>query len=315
MNKIVPILLLIVLSEYSYSQIVWNKILPNTDIVLLGEQAHGIQSFYEEKQRIIKEIEAQSPKELLLLIESPFVLSVIRELQNKDSDYHYHHTNTEENIEFFSKYENFGIDLQEDCRYKEFSEFLIEREYCDQRDRDMFCMDSILSLCILGGNYVKDILTEEDVFQLKSAISELESKVLPRISNKNELKLIELCFKNRLRLADYLGLDIGKRYQQRIQYRDSVLAVNVKELINGREDTQAIVWSANLHIGEKGIMGKKWTKDRVKSMSEYLGQDYSLFRIAIDSKKRKNDEKYFQEIVITESRNLIDPKYLKLNCD
>jgi hypothetical protein len=50
-------------------------------------------------------------------------------------------------------------------------------------------------------------------------------------------------------------------------------------------------------------------------MSEYLGQDYSLFRIAIDSKKRKNDEKYFQEIVIAESRNLIDPKYLKLNCD
>lgn len=314
MNKILPILLLIVFSEYSYSQIVWNKILPNTDIVMLGEQAHGIRSFYEEKQNIIKEIEASSPKELLLLVESPFVLSVIRELQNRGSDYHYHHTNTEENIEFFGKYENFGIDLQEDCRYKEFSEFLIESKYCDQRDRDILCMDSILSLCILGSNYVKDMLTEEDVVKLKSAILELESKVLPRISNKNELKLIGLCFKNRQRLADYLGLDTDERYQQRIQYRDSIMADNVKELINGKEDTQVIVWSTNLHIGEQGIMGRKWTKQGVKSMSEHLGQDYSLFRIAIDSKRRKNDEKYFQEIVIIGSRNLIDPQYLELNC-
>jgi hypothetical protein len=49
-------------------------------------------------------------------------------------------------------------------------------------------------------------------------------------------------------------------------------------------------------------------------MSEYLGQNYSLYRIAIDSKRRKRDEMYFQEFVITGSRNLVDPKYLELNC-
>ncbi len=92
------------------------------------------------------------------------------------------------------------------------------------------------------------------------------------------------------------------------------MAVNVQEVIDSYRDFQAIIWAANLHIGGKGIMGNKWTKEGVKSMSEYLGQYYSLYRIAIDSKRRKNDEMFFQEFVITDSRNLIDPKYLELNC-
>jgi hypothetical protein len=314
MNKILPILLLIVFSEYSYSQIVWNKILPNTDIVMLGEQAHGIRSFYEEKQNIIKEIEAVSSKELLLLVESPFVLSVIRELQNRDSDYHYHHTNTEENIQFFSEYKNFGIDLQEDCRYTEFSDFLIKRKYCDPTDKDILRMDSILSLCIIGENYIKDVLNKGDVVKLKSSILHLKSKVLSPNLDEYESRLLGLCFESRLRLADYLHLEIGKGYQKRIQFRDSVMAVNVQEIINSHRDFQAIIWAANLHIGGKGIMGKKWTKKGVKSMSEYLEQNYSLYRIAIDSKRRKNDEMYFQEFVITGLRNLVDPRYLELHC-
>lgn len=93
------------------------------------------------------------------------------------------------------------------------------------------------------------------------------------------------------------------------------MAVNVKDLIDDKEDYQAIIWAANLHIGGKGIMGKKWTKKGVKSMSEHLEKDYSLYRIAIDSKRRKNNEMYFQEVIITEHRKLIDPRYLELNCE
>ena len=314
MKKTILILILIVFSQEAFSQKNWSTILSNSDIVLLGEQAHGVQSFYEEKQKIIKQIELVSPQELLLLVESPFVLSVIRELQNRDSDYHYHHTNTKENIQFFDGYKNFGIDLQEDCRYTEFSDFLIKRKYCDPSDRDIRRMDSILSLCIIGGNYVKDVLNKEDVVVLKSSILHLKSKVLSQNLDEYESRLLGLCFENRVKLADYLHLDTGKGYQKRIQYRDSVMAVNVQELINSHRNFQAIIWAANLHIGGKGIMGKKWTKEGVKSMSEYLGQNYSLYRIAIDSKRRKKHEMYFHEFVITDSKNLVDPKYLELNC-
>jgi hypothetical protein len=82
----------------------------------------------------------------LLLVESPLVLSVIRKLEGQAADYHYPHTNTEENIRFFSQYLNFGFDLQEDCRYREFSAYLVQEGYLSAKDRDLMTMDSLLSL-------------------------------------------------------------------------------------------------------------------------------------------------------------------------
>jgi hypothetical protein len=315
MKKAILLFILIVFIQVAYSQRSWSTIFSKNEIVLIGEQTHGVQSFYEEKQKIIKQIGSESPQELLLLIESPFVLSVVRELEKGQSDYHYHHTNTAQNIEFFNKYKNYGIDLQEDCRFTEFSDFLIRRKYCDQFDRDILVMDSILSLCIIGDHYIKDVLTEAEVGKLKTSILKLESRVLPKVLDENESWLLGLCFENRLRLADYLQLTTGNGYQQRIQYRDSIMAVNVKKMVDTNKDYLAIVWAANLHIGGKGIMGKKWTKEGVKSMCEHLVQDYSVYTIAIDSKRRRKDEIYFHETILTGSKNLIDPRYLDLNCN
>lgn len=315
MKRIITALILLLFSEHADAQIVWSNVLSKSEIILIGEQAHGVQSFYQEKKNIIKQIEEESSKDLLLLIESPLVLSVVRELQNAKSNYHYHHTNTEENIEFFSNYENLGLDLQEDCRYKEFSEYLMENKYCDRLDKDMLMMDSILSLCIWGDHYVKDRLTGGEVNELKSSIQKLELKVLPKISDEKELKLIRICFRNRLRLAHYFGIETKKRYQHRIRYRDSIMAVNVNELIHDKENFQVIIWAANLHVGSEGIMGKMWTKNGVKSMSEYLEKDYSVYRIGVDSKRRKTNELYFQDVVITEQRVLVDPRFLEINCE
>lgn len=315
MKRVITALILLAFSEHATSQIVWSNVLSKSEIILIGEQAHGVHSFYQEKKNIIKQIEKESSKDLLLLIESPLVLSVVRALQNAKSNYHYHHTNTEENIEFFSNYENLGMDLQEDCRYKEFSEYLKDKKYCDRLDKDMLMMDSILSLCILGDNYVKDRLSGEEVNKLKSSIQKLELKVLSKISDEKELKLIQICFKNRVRLADYFGIETKKRYQHRIRYRDSIMAVNVKELVHDKENCQVIIWASNLHVGSAGVMGKRWARQGVKSMSEHLETDYTLYRIAIDSKRGKTNPKHFQDVVITQKRELVDPKYLEINCE
>lgn len=137
----------------------WEMILSNHECVLLGEEAHGVRTFYEKKRELISQIDSSREKKVLLLIESPLVSSVLSALQDEASNYHYHHTNTAENIQFFGRYANFGFDLQEDCRYTQFGEFLVSRGYISQSDSDLLEMDSLLALCMIGDHYEKDVLT------------------------------------------------------------------------------------------------------------------------------------------------------------
>jgi hypothetical protein len=284
------------------------------DIVLLGEQAHGIKSFYEEKYTLIELIDSSVQEELVLFFESPLILSIISYLENGVSDYHYHLNNTEENIDFFSKYKNFGFDLQEDCRYTAFSEFLVKRAYCDPKDKDMLKMDSILGTCINGKNFINEVLTEGACTDLKSAIRSLKLKVLQKIPNDQDRKMLDLCFENRLHLAQYMHLDNSDRYQQRIQFRDSIMAVNISQMDFLKNDSKVVISAANLHVGLNGVMGKAWANDGVKSMAEYLAFDYDLYSIAIDSKKRKKDVNYFDLIIVTDERIIVEDKYLVSNC-
>ena len=83
-----------------YAQYDWKNILAENDFILLGEGNHGIQSYYQKKQSIIADIEQNTERELLVLMESPLLLSVLDELRNEKADYHYHHTNTADNIPF-----------------------------------------------------------------------------------------------------------------------------------------------------------------------------------------------------------------------
>ena len=314
MTKTFFFAILILLAYDSIAQSEWEKIFSQHQLILLGEQAHGVKSFYDKKQDLIREIESESPKQLLLLMESPLVLSIVNKLQNAESNYHYHHTNTEENIAFFNGYDNLGFDLQEDCRYQEFSQFLIAKGYCKPFDADVVRMDSILSLCILGDNFIREVLTQAEMNELKRAIANIKSKVLPQITNENELHLLQLCFNSRLQLADYLHLDIKNKRKQRIQYRDSVMAENAKIIIQHHDNVQVIIWTTNLHAGGKGVMGKKWTAEGVKSMAECLEQDFTLYKIAIDSKRREKDQTLFQKIIVTPDRQSVAQNYLIIPC-
>jgi hypothetical protein len=315
MKKYLPTFLLFIFLQLSHAQVNWKPILSQNTCVLLGEQAHGVQSFYHKKKELIAQIGTDSPKELLLLIESPLVLSILSQLTGEGSDYHYHHTNTAENIQFFSQYENFGFDLQEDCRYKEFSKFLVKKAYVPAFDPDLVVMDSLLSFCILGKNYRNDLLTSKESAALKSAVLALESKVLPQIDQAYAADLLRLCFENRLHLAEYLRLPTDRNYKRRIEFRDSIMSENIQKFMALYAEKQVVVWAANLHIGKKGIMGKKWTKEGVKSMAEYLDATANLYRIAIVANKRKQDGRYFDKIVTTNDKVLVDKKYLEVNCE
>ena len=296
-----------------YAQYDWKNILTENDFILLGEGNHGIQSYYQKKQSIIAEIEQNSEREVLVLVESPLLLSVLDELRNEKADYHYHHTNTADNIQFLSKYENFGFDIQEDCRYKEFSAYLIEKEYIESQDPDLLKMDSLLSLVIRGEGYQKDLLSTEDLKAFNLAISGIASKVLDHIPDAYERQMIRWCFDNRLYLAEYMHISTEERYRFRMEYRDRMMAENVKRFKALRPDAEIILWAANLHLGRRGIMGKKWTKYGVKSMAEYLDQDFDFFSIAIVNKPIK-EEALFDAVELVE-KVLVAPEYLLLNCD
>lgn len=304
------------LSNIIFGQDSWQTILQKNTIICLGEESHGVESYYKEKRKIIHEIDSLSDKPVFLLIESPLVGSVLSKLKNILPNYHYQHTNTDENISFFSVFENLGFDIQEDCRFKEFSKYLISMHYVTETDHNINVMDSILSFCIYGsGNYFKEQLTKEETIQLKNSIDDLKSEVIPKIHNIDEKFLIELCFKNRIFLSEYLSLPIKKRYKERIRYRDKHMSENILFLTRKYNKYTYIVWAANLHIGRKGIMGWGWgwTKDNVKSCAEYIGINNNFHSIAIAYKKNKSYNKYFDEIVLTK-RKFVDDRYLKSNC-
>jgi hypothetical protein len=313
MKTLVFFFLLLGSIQFSYAQINWERILSKNKIVLLGEQTHAVASFYETKIARIKEMEKVSKKPLLLLIESPMLPSILKHLKGEPSDYHYHHTNTASNIEFLSQYENYGIDLQEDCRYKAFSDYLVSNAYLNPSDQDLILMDSILSLVIMGENYQKEQLSELEVAQLKSVLNRLKSKVLEQVEQKEVADLLRICFESRIALADYLGITIEHKYKYRIQYRDSLMAINVANFARKHKDKQIIVWAANLHIGKKGIMGSKWTNEGIKSMAEYLESKFSLYRLAIAKKKLKT-RGCFDDLIRTKKKKLVANEYLEPNC-
>lgn len=312
--KVISLLLFIIsIFQLSYFQDDWRKILVEKDIILLGEQAHGVQTFYDKKIDLIEDIDSISGKELMILVESPLVLSVVRCLQNQAPDYHYNHTNTIENIQFFNAYKNWGFDLQEDCRYTEFSRLLIAENYVEPNDEDLITMDSLLSLSILGENYQAEVLSQLDCVTLKSAIRNLRTKVLSRIGNAYHHNLLELCFLNRTYLAEYLSIPVHNRYKFRMKYRDQIMAENVSSLIKLESDKQAIVWAANLHVGKKGIYGAKWSKDGLRSMAEYLSEDYNLYSVGIGS-RRMEDERFFDRVFVLQNIQTVDIKYLENDC-
>ncbi len=308
-------LLLLVISMYqiSYSQEDWVGILKEKDIILLGEQAHGVQTFYNKKIDLIQDIDSVSNKDLMILVESPLVLSIVRSLQNQVLDYHYNHTNTAENIQFFNAYKNWGFDLQEDCRYTEFSKFLIAQGYVKSGDEDLLIMDSLLSLSILGEGFTKEVLSSSESNKLISAILNLRNKVLAEIDNAYVHDLLKLCFLNRTYLAEYLSIPLNNRYKYRMKFRDQIMAENVSNLIKLESDKQAIVWAANLHVGKKGVYGAKWSKDGLCSMAEYLSEDFNLYRVAIGP-RRMEDARFFDRVFTLRNIQTVDAKYLENDC-
>ena len=312
--KVFTLLLLFVsIHQVGHSQKAWKDIISTRDIVLLGEQAHGVQTFYDKKIDLIQEIDSVSNKELMILVESPLVLSIIRSLQNQVPDYHYNHTNTIENIQFFNAYKNWGFDLQEDCRYTEFSMFLTAQGYVKPMDEDLLTMDSLLSLNILGEGYTKEVLSPSESNKLKYAILNLSNKVLAEIGNAYHHDLLQLCFLNRIYLAEYLSIPVHNRYKYRMKYRDQIMAENVSSLMKLESDKQVIVWAANLHVGKKGVYGAKWSKDGLRSMAEYLSEDYNLYCVAIGP-RRMEDERFFDWVFTLQNLETVDVKYLENDC-
>jgi hypothetical protein len=314
MRHFFPIAFFILVSLTSGGQVNLDSLIRHTDCILLGEQAHGVRSFYRVKRDLIRQIEIESERDLLILTESPLVLSITRQFEGGAADYYYPHTNTQENLQFFKSYQTFGFDLQEDCRHKEFGNFLVTHGYVSGSDRDLRTMDSILSLCILGDHYIRDVLSVKESSSLQSAILELQKKVLSGTEVSEDTSLLKWCFDNRLYLANYLQLPVDDNYMQRIKYRDSIMSVNIGRFLSLYEERTSIVWAANLHIGKKGVMGKRWTSRKVRSMAEHLEQDFELYRIAVAAKPGRKEEKYYDELLITKERKLVDEAHLQSGC-
>lgn len=264
-------------------------------IIGLGEESHGFESVNTEKAKLLIYLKNEFDLNAVLF-ESSLVESVISFLSEdmpgvRPGKFLYPYWNTPSVrsliTEFIQGEDSKGLpliagfDIQEDCRFNVFSNYLIQQNIVTNQLKALNICDSILSLYIGKKNNRKSSVTNEEYQILSGSYELIEAEINLSMQDLLKKKLLLYCIENRKSLCKYLTINA---VNERMHFRDSLMAANIiwfqQELYTGK---QFAIWAANTHIAKQRITKNiRWTGER---LAAYFDQHYLPISIQKGSAK------------------------------
>lgn len=268
----------------------------------MGEYQHGRKEIVDFFCESLNQVNFDN---MVLCVEAPFVTTWIHSETREQPESFYPFMNTEQVSETFANFSYYGVDMQEDHRYKEFSDFLIESGIYGSRTRQLNRMDSILSL-ILDVQSKREQLSEqeydwllEDLDFLHQEVSRMDFFYTPGIL---------ACLESRKDLAKYLTLPAKGNRKDRIAFRDSCMFERLKK-IRGELRPRIVFWSANLHAASRHSMGN-WERDGVYGTTELARMAnwnvYSIGTVPIKQESKERKKARFDELVVFDKLTFLE---------
>ena len=291
-------------------------------IVCLGEETHWVESYLEVKVELIKHLHEQEGFNVLIF-ESGFINAFmsywydLKQLEGlQESLYDIWQTTTTLGLyEYqFEQEDNgtpisfWGCDIKGPKSFR-FSRFLKElfhshhptyAEELSKADSSFMEIRDVWEPAI-GGVYRGVYLSSEKADSIKAiyraALDSLKThKEILFPGNKNtttrNYRFSERCLQNRLFLLQLMQLPT---YQQKHQFRDSIMAENTNWLVKtwSQKDQKYLIWGADIHLSKNAkweANGDAWKNNR--SLVEHLQTKTSkpIFSIGIKPRKRLERE-------------------------
>ncbi len=260
----------------------WQKLkkeIGNSSTIGLGEVGHGFESINEAKSTLVKVLQTELNFKAVAF-ESSFIESIVSFLNNdppdtrtKDFLYPFWNTTSVKTAlkDFFVNEKSLlkpliiGFDIQEDCRFENFSQYLSSKGLTTTSKNKLHECDSILSYYIGEKFSRKAAITNQEYLLLLHNYEEIAKEIGTKFVDGLQKKLIERCIDNRKWLCKYLTLTTVNK---KMYYRDSLMADNIIWLKNELyTKNKFIIWAANTHIA-KHTSGKnpKWTGEWLSSV-------------------------------------------------
>jgi erythromycin esterase len=263
------------------------KRIGNDSIVGLGEIAHGYESINEAKSTLVEFLHTQLNFQAITF-ESSFTESIISFLSNDSLDKRaknflypfWNTTSVKAAIKPFSGDEKtlaqpliLGFDIQEDCRFEKFSEYLSKTGLIVLNKKKQDECDSILSLYIGKSFDHQGEMTQREYSTLIHNYDAIAAELSGQNFDTLQKKLLGRCINNRKWLCKYLTFST---IRERMYYRDSLMAVNIKWLKDELySKNKLIIWAANTHISKfSGKKKPKWNGQWLASI--YLDKYFNI---------------------------------------
>lgn len=231
-------------------------------IVGLGEVGHGFASINEAKAAFAGMLHSEMNFGAMAF-ESSFTGSIISFLNNDRPDTRMKHffypfwntTPVRAALQPFFEKENqahkpliTGFDIQEDCRFQKFAQYLNNNGLVRVNADKLIQCDTILSGYIGKNVSRKGAMTSQEYALLIANYNAIAREINAGSLDDLHKKWIARSIDNRKWLCQYLTLATTR---EKMYYRDSLMADNIswlkKELY---PDNKLILWAANTHIAE-----------------------------------------------------------------
>lgn len=253
-------------------------------IIALGEAQHGMESFNREKA-VLCRLLYDTCGMRGVVFESPFVSSMMAYMDHKNPSFRlsrflYPFWNTASvssalypffDMETEKKYPVVaGFDMQEDCRFRQFTTHLIQMGLSGSSRMLLTECDTILSSYIGPEASQRKPMDAAVCKRLVSYYKTVQEEVCT--PNIPEAAILQQCFQNRIWLCMYLTIGPVK---ERMHFRDSLMARNIiwfQEHIY--KDKPFIVWTANTHAARKISAADKAPGWMGEWLSEQYGENY-----------------------------------------
>ena len=278
--------------------------LADKSIIALGEPGHGYESVNYAKSMVAARLQSEMGCKAIAF-ESSFTAGMIAYL-NHDSleirlrKFLYPFWNTPSVVSAMKAFATseqtndqpriVGFDIQEDCRFKCLSDYLLKAGVINTTRTSLLESDSILAYYI-GKDFsrrgpMQDAEYKKLLNNYDQVMLEIESQQMTPKRKKLLLRTIE----NRKWLCKYLTLSTAN---DKMYYRDSLMAENIiwlkRELFSNEK---LILWAAELHIAKpKQGATPKWMGDWL--VQKFPGSYFNCaFRKEYAKVRKERDKKF-----------------------
>lgn len=259
----------------------------DASIIGVGETGHGYESINQLKSEFVEYLQSEQNFQAIAF-ESSFTQSIMTYLnsdviETRARKFLYPFWNTPSVVAVLKPFTEkekqlsipliIGFDMQEDCRFTSFSEFLINNKLIITHVNALKDCDSILSFYI-GETYRVKQLSEVEYIKLIDNYSKILEELTTKDINANHRRLLKRCLENRQWLCKYLRM---ARTSERMFFRDSLMTENIIWLKNGiYNDHKLILWGANTHISKseynfKARWAGEWLSAKLKNQYTAVG--------------------------------------------